>query len=276
MRAAAEPPPFLPMQSIIVITSRHNERYKALVKSFARQSESGRIILEGRRLVEDALASGIEPDLLIGASDREEDLRSVVDTYRVEAETLILPPDLFRRLADTVNPQGVIMTAAKPEYGIDRLIVPDQGHYLLLDSLADPGNVGALSRSAEAFGFGTLVYKAGAVSPLSRKALRASMGSVLRQRVVRVDNTEDALRVLIGAGVTVYALDAGGRSLSQESFERGPYALIVGNEAHGLSDSVKNSEIERLSIPMRGNTESLNAAVAGAIVMYEIGKHPCK
>lgn len=257
------------------IGSRHNERYKALVRQLGGKLPHGRIVLEGRRLVADALDSGVEPELLIFSDDPSG--RQAADMWqRTSGERLFLAPDLFNRLADTVTPQGVIMLGTVTELDLGDLDFTRARRIVLLDGLADPGNVGTICRSAEAFGFSTVIWLQGGASPFSRKAARASMGSVLRLDIVTAGNVAEALATLAASGVRVLALDASGRPIADVNGADGPLCLIVGNEAHGLSQAARDAVSGLLRIPMQGSVESLNAAVATAIAMYEMGKGICK
>lgn len=263
------------MEYFTVIKSRQNTRYKALLKTLSGKLPVGVLVLEGKRLVSDALFSGVRPDLLV-FSDDPAGLKMYEELRGVASESLVVTADLFKRLSDTVTPQGVLMLAAKEELAADALQIPPAGATLILDGLSDPGNVGTLTRSAEAFGFDHIIYKSDGASPLSRKAVRASMGSILRQQVYRVHNVAAVIDGWMKENVPVYALDMAGRPLYEMEKTEGTFALIVGNEAHGISDVLRKTKVIPLSIPMAGRVESLNAAVAGAIAMYELGGKRCR
>lgn len=263
------------MEYFTVIKSRQNARYKALLKTLSGKLPAGVLVLEGKRLVMDALNSDITPELLVFADDPA-GLKMHAEIKDVASESLVLAEDLFKRLSDTVTPQGVLMLAAKEERDEDALLHAPAGATLILDGLSDPGNVGTLTRSAEAFGFDHIIYRSDGVSPLSRKAVRASMGSILRQQVFRVHNVAAVVDRWTRESTPVYALDMAGRPLHELERTDGGIALIVGNEAHGISEALRKSKVIPLSIPMAGRVESLNAAVAGAIAMYELGGKRCR
>lgn len=257
---------------MITITSKQNERYKAIAKQLSGRLPDGMAVLEGMRLVTDALQSGIRTGILVFSDDKAGVQASEMLAAAEAAERILLRPDLFKRLADTVSPQGVILIAPVPEYTLDTAAIANVRRVLVLDGLSDPGNVGSISRSAEAFGFDTIIYAKAGVSPLSRKAVRASMGSILRQQLIQADNSADVVKWLQQHGFALVALDAAGRPAGEMPVPDRRLALIVGNEAHGLSDAVRRADPALLQIPMQGRVESLNAAVAAAIAMYEIGK----
>lgn len=252
------------------ITSRQNERFKAILAALKGKTEEPVVLLEGIRLVQDALNSGVNVKTLI----IEDTARANVWLQNQEVvpdDVLILAPHVYEKLSDTVTSQGVLLLAALPVHDLSALELSAAKRILILDSLSDPGNVGTLLRSAEAFGFHDVVFVKGGVSPLSRKAARASMGSVMRVRIYLADNGITAVEQIKKQDGHVFMLDMHGTSLMDFSQPPEPFALIVGNEAHGLSEAVKAAAIEKIAIPMQGRVESLNASVAASIVMYEFG-----
>lgn len=262
------------MESLTVIRSRHNPRYKALSKTLAGKLPAGLIVLEGKRLVTDALYSAVDAELIVLAEEAKM-LIQASPFKEANVETLIVESSLFARLSATVTPQGVLLIAKLEERKIESLVPEDGDRLLILDGLSDPGNVGTLLRSAEAFGFSDVVYTEAGVSPLSRKAVRSSMGSILRQSIYRVDNMDSVMRYMNALSIRLLALDTDGLDIAHLDLDSRALALIVGNEAHGISEAVRKSGVTPITIPMLGKVESLNAAVAGAIAMYKIGA-PCK
>lgn len=252
------------------ITSRQNERFKAILTTLKGKTEEPVVLLEGVRLVEDALNSGVHAKTLL----IEDTARANVWLQNQEIvpdEVLILAPHVYEKLSDTVTSQGVLLLASLPVHDLSALKLTTAKRILILDQLSDPGNVGTLLRSAEAFGFHDVVYVNGGVSPLSRKAARASMGSVMRVRIYLADDGLTVIEHVKKQAGHVFMLDMHGTSLTDFAQPPEPFALIVGNEAHGLSEVVKTAAIEKIAIPMQGHVESLNASVAASIVMYELG-----
>jgi RNA methyltransferase, TrmH family len=233
------------------LTSRHNPLYKELT---ALKKDKGVMLLEGKRLVADALARGITPRMM------------AVTQGFLEDHSLSLSPDvvmsekLFAGICETETPQGILAFFDVPWAGIDEIM--EQGRVVILDGLQDPGNVGTIARTAEAFGFSGMIAIEGTASPFSSKAVRASMGSCLGIRIARC--TADDLRRLPHR---ILALTSQGRKrLSSELFDP-KVAICFGQEAFGISREILDIAHDTVAIPMRGRTESLNVAVAAGIVM---------
>jgi RNA methyltransferase, TrmH family len=233
------------------ITSRHNPLYKQLT---ALKKDKGLMLLEGKRLVADALERGITPVMVV-VSRGFDDVKSLP----VPPEAM-MSDNLFESICETETPQGVLAFFQVPWAGMEEII--GQERVVILDGLQDPGNVGTIVRTAEAFGFSGMIVLDGTSSPFSPKAVRASMGSCLGIRIARC-NTIDLRRL----PHRILAITPHGRKgLSPELF--GPKAAVcLGREAQGISTEILDICYETVSIPMKGAAESLNVAVAAGIVM---------
>jgi len=172
----------------------------------------------------------------------------------------------LRRHADTVTPQGWIATAPVPTW---RWPDVDGPRLLVLDALRDPGNVGTLIRAAEAMGATGVVALAGTADPWSPKAVRAAAGSSIRLPILKAE-WEDALARLRESRTSVWVAASDGEPVDRSGPAPGRVALILGNEGAGVSASIRETADRVVAIPMRGEVESLNAAVAGAILMDRI------
>ncbi|MDE3108981.1 MAG: RNA methyltransferase [Acidobacteriota bacterium] len=274
------------------ITSRENKWLK-LFRAALRGSgpKSGEPIgVEGPKLIEDALRSGLEAEALLISESAERDaeaiLRAASDTEGGVARSRILrtTDKLFRSVAGTDAPQGVAALFRQRSWGLEdvlRGVGEIRGVSPLASVLAgvqDPGNVGTILRSAEAFGATGAVSTRGTADPWSPKALRASAGAGLRLPVLRGMAIAVLLAQLRIAGVKIYAAGAAAADaasqvdVSDEEELRGPAAIFVGNEGAGLPAEVKRAADATLAIAMRPIVESLNAAVAASIVLYEAAK----
>jgi RNA methyltransferase, TrmH family len=233
------------------IGSGANPAFKALLKA---RKDKGVMLLEGRRLVMDALARGMEPTLMAVTP-------GYVEAHgRPGAAHVVVVDRLFGRVAETETPQGILAFFPVPWVRLDE--VAAQEKIIILDGLQDPGNVGTIVRSAEAFGFGALVVTEDTASPFSPKAIRASMGSTLGVRIA-VARREDLSRLphrIVSLALT------GSAKLGPELF-RGKVAICLGQEGAGVSRVVLGLSSEAVAIPMKGRAESLNVAVAAGIVM---------
>jgi RNA methyltransferase, TrmH family len=233
------------------LTSRHNPLYKELI---ALKNDKGAMLLEGKRLVADALARGITPVMIAVSQGFDE-----VQRLPLSPDT-VMSDKLFESICETETPQGVLAFFQVPWAGMEEIMA--QERVVILDGLQDPGNVGTIVRTAEAFGFSGLIILDGTASPFSAKAVRASMGSCLGIRIARCASSD-----LWRLPHRILALTAHGRKvLSPELFEN-KAAICLGREAEGISREVLDISYETVSIPMKGDTESLNVAVAAGIVM---------
>jgi RNA methyltransferase, TrmH family len=223
-------------------------------------------VLEGVRLVADALGQGAALELVLFAPEQLDQTAAGRD---LRAKLELLPhahpatASAVAAAADTVHPQGVVALARWPE------IEPGQrGIILVLDALQDPGNLGTLLRSAEAVGVTEVLCTSGTVDIYSPKVVRAAMGAHFHLAM-----EQDLGWMEVGERLTfvdhVYAADAGASMPYHAADWRQPSALIVGNEAHGLGDAARSAAKSLIGIPMQGRAESLNAGVAGSIILFE-------
>ncbi len=225
-------------------------------------------VLEGPDLVEAALAAGAELEALYLDGARAGDPRLAALVANAAAHgvrTFALAPGVLERVADAVTPQGVLAAARLP---VASLAAVHPGTVLVLCDLRDPGNVGTLIRTADATGAAGVVLTGPGVDPTNPKALRASAGSVFHVPVV-VAGLDEALAELRAKGARVLASVARGGDDPCASDLAGPCALLIGNESAGLAEDVVARCDAALTIPMAGRAESLNAAVAGAMLAYE-------
>lgn len=254
-----------------MITSASNPRIKAACKlrrSRQRRKE-GRMLMEGVRLVEDAWRVGVHPETvfyapaLIEHNSRALALLQAMDAAGVKS--LACSETAFAALAETITPQGIAAVVALPT-----LPRPERPTLiLLLDRVREPGNAGALLRSAEAAGVDLVIFAPNTVDPFNDKAVRAGMGAHFRLPI-QVCRTWDQVRDLLG-GVPLYLAEAGADLAYDEVDWRQPAALAVGGEADGAGQEARRAATP-IAIPMLGDAESLNAAVAGAVILFEAAR----
>ena len=249
-----------------LIESRQNPRVKELRAALARtgRTPSGLIAIEGEHLVTEALRSHLR-FASVFLRDGYHPSFALPD----DAEHLLLPADVFLSAVATEQPQGIAALVHPPNFSAEMLFREAAPLILVLAGLQDPGNVGTLLRSAEAFAATGVLLLPGTASPWNPKALRASAGSAFRVPAIAASETA-ALDLLAEHNIpAVAAVARSGVSLSAAPLA-GPCALLIGNEGAGLSDSLIAAAAHRITIPMPGNVESLNAAVAGSLLLYEI------
>lgn len=253
------------------ITSKTNNCIKQAAKlsaSGAARRKSGQFLLEGVRLCCDALNSKMRPlTVLVTESclgKHEAVLSPLVTACK---QSYFITEDIACKLADTVHPQGVFCIC---ETALIQMQPRPGGKYIVLDHVQDPSNLGAVIRTAEALGLDGAVV-GGGVDLYNPKALRASMGSLLRFPVLAVASIPDMLVVLKQMGIRVLATVPDQNALSITSIPMtGGLAAVIGNEANGVSPAVMQAATDVVSIPMPGRAESLNAATAATITIWEM------
>lgn len=255
-----------------MITSVSNPRVKyvrSFVQKRARRQE-GCFVAEGMRLVADALRAGA----LLRMAFYTEDFAGspqgagLVQQLRLSVEDCsLVTPAVMKALSDTVTPQGVLAVVEIPRW-------PRPGKPkrigLILDQWRDPGNLGTVLRSAEAAGADWAILTQGTVDPFSPKVVRAGMG-VHFWLPVFADWTWENLKLIL-SGVPLYLADAHAKMSYEQVNWTHPAALIVGGEAHGPSDAARRLGAVEISIPMQGDAESLNAAVAASAILLEASR----
>ncbi len=252
----------------MVITSRDNGRIREILKrkrDLSKGSET--VFIEGLRLCVDAYRSGVFFETLILTEDA---LPSVpADMTAAAGEILAVSPEIAARISSTVNPQGIFGIVRSPmvtDWG-DAAACPGE-RLILCDSVRDPGNFGSIIRSADAFGFDGVVFTSDSADPFNEKAVRGSMGSVFHIRLIHAPSMERTVEALKKEGFTVYSAALDGDDLTDGFRFTGPCAILVGNEARGVSERLSACADRNVRIPMRGGAESLNVASAAAILMF--------
>ncbi len=249
------------------ITSRRNPKVRwarALQRSAKARRAAGAWVVEGVRLAEEVQRAGARPLAVFaveGLAARGWALAQAWDAQGVPV--YVVSPAVMDALRATQTPPGLVVVAPRPQ----RPWPPRPDWVLVLDRLQDPGNVGALLRTAWAAGVPAVALVTPTVDPWGPKVARAAMGA--HWHVALWEGSWAALRPRL-QGLRVYAADAQGALPFTVLDGRGPVALVVGSEAHGLSPEARAAAHQRVHIPMPGGAESLNAAVAGALLMYEV------
>ncbi len=253
------------------ITSRENSLIKLTSKlqgSSKERKTTGLFVLEGLRICRDAMDNGIMFDKLIISKSAFEKYKSELDCFSAAAkECFLLPDSLFKRLSETENPQGILAICKKPDVGDINF---KRGRFIALENIQDPSNLGAIARSCEALGANGLIISDNGCDPYSPKSMRASMGTLLRIPVIIF---KDFSMDLKKTGLKTFACVVDGNALpiNKAEFCDG-CAVLIGNEANGLTAETVTQSDFAVTIPMKGNAESLNASVAGAIAIWEMMK----
>ena len=181
----------------------------------------------------------------------------------------LVSDEVFKRLSDTKTPQGILAVVRNPEHDIEEAVSGERGLFLLLEGIQDPGNLGTMIRTGEAAGVKAVIMDHDTADIYSPKVVRATMGSIYRMPFLCTEDLFETVRELKKKGVYVYAADPAGQSYFHETDYAEKSAVLIGNEGRGLSREVLALADKGLRIPMEGQTESLNAAVAAALIMYD-------
>ena len=244
------------------LTSLKNPKILAWrsLKEHKGREEHRAFLVEGTRMVREALASAFPVEALL-IRENYTDLPSLPP----EIPTYQLPDHVFQAICDTRTPQGVAAVVSS------RSPAPAQGPLLVaLDQVQDPGNVGTILRTADAAGFQGVLFGPGCADPFSPKVLRSTMGSIFRMGLSFPASLPDALRSLRENGYDILSSQLDGDPFYERKPVASSFVLIVGNEGNGISPAVQAEATHRLRLPMRGGAESLNAAVAAGIMMYDL------
>ena len=250
-----------------IITSLQNPQVKiwrGLNKSRSARLEAGLFLAEGEHMAGEALKENKVRALLIDERAREKysalaENAKVVSVYYVSTHVM-------EALCDAKTPQGIIAVCDYPTE--NDLTVP--GDYLVaLDGVQDPGNVGTILRTMDAAGYTALLMDDKTADPYAPKALRATMGAAFRIPAIRCSSLPDALHHLAESGYEIIAGDLHGEPFYQRRKAKDKICIVIGNEGQGISPAVFQEATMRLKIPIVGKAESLNAAVAGAVMMYD-------
>ena len=175
---------------------------------------------------------------------------------------------MFDAMAETVTPQGVLAVVRMPEYSLEEMIT-QAGTLVLLENLRDPGNLGTIIRTAEAAGVSGIILSKESVDVYNPKVIRSTMGAVYRVPFLYVEDFKELLTELQRKQVRLLAAHLKGDKNFDKADYSGKIGILIGNEANGLSEEVSELADEKVLIPMAGAVESLNAAVAAALLMYE-------
>jgi RNA methyltransferase, TrmH family len=254
-----------------IVQSKQNARFKELRRALMRPGRDthGLVGVEGPHLVQEALRAGIHVVSIFVAKDSEGLLEPL--HLSEDVEVLVAPRPLLESVLDTETPQPIAALVEMPDWTWAH-VVRGRGAWqplvLVLAGIQDPGNFGTILRSAEAFGATGVVALPGTVNPWNPKAVRASAGSIFRMPVLSVDVPE-CLRNLREGGMRILTTTVHGAEPADMINFVGPVALVIGSEAKGVPDEIASHADAAVTIPCPGPVESLNAAVATSVLLFE-------
>lgn len=255
-----------------ILTGKNNPQIREAQKLLDKKERnaSGKFIIEGARLCKDAAENGTEIEKLFITPEAAAKYAAEFDTVSARAEKVYyIGEENAAKLSDTKNSQNVFCVCRKNEL---HPVIRQSGMYVLLDNIQNPDNLGAAVRTAEALGADGLIV-CGGCDIYSPKALRASMGALIRFPVIADADAGEILRECKEKGMRVFATvpDSSAQDITKAD-KTGGAVLVIGNEGNGVSEEVLSMSTDRITIPMKGKAESLNAAAATAIAVWEFMK----
>ena len=256
------------------IEGRHNTLVKDLRRAFARGelTSDGYCAIEGFRILEEAIRSGLRFRAVFFSESAVERAEKLLAQLGAQVETLLLPDKLFVSAVPSDAPQGVAALACWKEFSLEDVLAKSgTGPLLAIAGVQDPGNLGTILRSAEAFGAAGVLLGEGTVSPFNPKVVRASAGSVFRLPVARVklSNTLGSMRE---HGLRLVATASHKGTPLDQAKLAGPLTIFIGSEGAGLPRNLIREMDEVAAIPQAPQVESLNVGVATSIVLYEVAR----
>lgn len=260
------------MNTITSVKNPLVKEVKSLKIKKYRESK-GLFFIEGFRFVEEAIKGQEEIEKIFISEQfvrtKNPDTESLLEQIRLQKyETVLLSDRVFKEVSDTNNPQGILAVLRVKKRSLNEIISTDN-FFILLDSIQDPGNMGTIIRTADAAAFTGVIVSKGCVDVYNPKVLRSTMGSIFHIPVVLSESLPDTINYLKTKGIKVYAAHLNGKVNYFETRMESDTAILIGNEANGLSNEISSCATSMVKIPMPGKSESLNASVAAAILMYE-------
>lgn len=267
-----------PRQRLRRIEGRHNPLVKELRQAFGRgeRKEAGDCAIEGVRIVEEAIRSGLRFRAVFFRESAQNLSERLLPQIGSQVETLLIPDKIFDAAVPSDTPQGIAAFVKLRECSLDDILERLQiGPVMVVVGLQDPGNLGTILRSAEAFGSAGVVLGEGTVSAFNSKVIRASAGSIFRLPVVlgkSAGGLEEIIAKLRAQSVRLIATSSHKGTPLDEARLTGPSAIFIGREGSGLPRHFMAQVDELVAIPHTPQVESLNAGVAGSIVLYEAAR----
>jgi len=229
------------------------------------RDESGLFMVEGEKFIEEIPENYVIHHYI--ASRKFADTHEL-SRYKNRARVEIIRDSIFNSIADTVSPQGIMAVCEKIPHTLAEILQPN-AFVLLAENLNDPGNIGTLVRTAAAAGANGAVFTPGSCDVFSPKVLRAAAGAVLRLPIIANAEPEETFAALKSNSIPIFAAHPRGNALPYELNLRENFCLLIGNESRGISEIAQNHADALVRLPMTNDTESLNASVAGSILLYE-------
>lgn len=261
-----------------MITSASNKRIKNVMLLLSKAKErkaQGLFVTEGVRMFKEAPDSRIREVYLSEKFQGEDMIMDKLRCLQEQNGTVVehVREDVFCKMCDTRTPQGILCVLSMPQHDLSQLLEKDkQGVYLVLEDIQDPGNLGTMIRSGEGAGISGVIMSRNTVDVFNPKTVRATMGSIYRVPFVYTDELGKTICDMKEKGIQTYAAHLEGkRSYDKEDYRQAT-AFLIGNEGNGLSRQIADMADAYIRIPMSGRVESLNAAIAATLLIYEAAR----
>lgn len=254
-----------------MITSSGNTQVKNVIqlnqKAKARR-EQGLFVAEGRKMFGEAPPKWVSKVYVSESLSGDEELMKSVRAFSYE----IVADSVFRQMSDTQTPQGILTVLKKPSYNIEDILNGENPLVMVLEDLQDPGNAGTIFRTGEGAGISGVLLTKTCVDITNPKVIRSTMGSIYRMPFLYVEDVVSLKQKLEEKKIRSFAAHLKGKNTYDEECYRGGTAFLIGNEGNGLTDAAADAADCLIRIPMCGKLESLNAAMAAGILMYEAAR----
>lgn len=256
-----------------MITSTSNDKIKhvaMLIKSAKARREEGTFVVEGERI-----ASEVPQDLLeeCFVTEGYTEGGRITDIFGYNVTPTVVSEAVFKKMSDTQSPQGILCVCRKKTVTLEDILSSKKDgslKILILERIQDPGNLGTMIRTAEGAGFDAVIADEGTADVYNPKVTRSTMGSLFRMPVIYTPDLPTAVDLLKENRIGIFAAHLSGETDYREAGYGDRVAFLVGNEGSGLSDEISDKADKLVKIPMHGRLESLNAAVAAALLMYSV------
>jgi len=259
----------------MIITSNSNAKVKQIIqwrdKSRDRRRD-GVFLAEGMKMFEEAPDDGIlEVYVSETAVQKFNSPHNKKIADKLERHGFItVKDDIFEKMSDTQTPQGIITVMRRMEYDLEEMLSAENPFLVVIETLQDPGNLGTIIRTGEGAGVTGIIMNSRTVDIYNPKTIRGTMGSIYRVPFVYVEDLGILMTKLKEKGIHTYAAHLEGKDYYDSFSFKEPTAFLIGNEGNGLTGELADSAEKYLKIPMEGQVESLNAAIAASLLMYEV------
>ena len=246
---------------MVIISSKDNDIIKHIKKLSEKKyrEEFGEYVIEGKKIVEEAIENGADIERIVVSE-------SFIRVNNMKDVTIVTDK-VFESMSGLVNSEGVLAVIRNKKLDEENIDLSED-FYLILNDIQDPGNLGTIIRTADSLNIKQILVTDKTVDAYNPKVVRSTMGAIFRVKIITINDIKKTIEKLKENGIKVYTTDLNTENtIYNISFDKA--AVVIGNEANGVSEEVKNMCDSRFIIPMLGKTESLNAAVATGVVLYE-------